>query len=477
MRLGDALRLTDSPPTALSAPVEAAPAPRRKQRSAAEPAATPKPINDSLVELKLRAQEALFSRLGARLYDSSLSEEQLRETVLEELETIIRQEPTPLTPSERHQVVVDLADDVLGYGPMERFLADDSVTEIMVNGCEEIYVERAGRLERTTSHFVSEGHVRRVIDRIVSQIGRRIDESSPMVDARLPDGSRVNAVIPPLAIDGPALTVRKFARDPFKAPDLIAMGTFTKETVDLLGACVRGRLNALVTGGTGTGKTTMLNVLSSFIPDDERIVTIEDSAELQLHQHHVIRLESRPANVEGRGAVAIRDLVRNSLRMRPDRIIVGEVRGGEALDMLQAMNTGHDGSLSTVHANTPRDTIARLETMVLMAGMDLPDRAVREQIASALDLIVHLSRFRDGTRRVTQVTEVVGMEGNVVTLQDVFAFDYSAGVDDEGRHRGSLKPTGIRPAFVDRLADLGIVLPTSTFGTPDILEGGRSRFS
>jgi pilus assembly protein CpaF len=314
-----------------------------------------------------------------------------------------------------------------------------------------------------------------VIDRIVSQVGRRIDESSPMVDARLPDGSRVNAVIPPLAVDGPSLTVRKFSTEPFTADDLVALGSFSPETVALLSACVRGRLNALVTGGTGTGKTTLLNVLSSFIPDDERIVTIEDSVELQMNQHHVVRLESRPPNVEGRGMVAIRDLVRNSLRMRPDRIIVGEVRGGEALDMLQAMNTGHDGSLSTVHANTPRDAISRLETMVLMAGMDLPDRAVREQIASAIDLIVHLSRFRDGTRRVTHVTEVVGMEGQVVTLQDIFAFDYSAGVDADGRHRGSLQPTGIRPAFVDRLADHGIVVPAGTFGTPEVLAGGRSR--
>ena len=475
MRLGDALRAAEGQAFADEPATSAPPAARRTLRAAPEPVAAPKPVNDPLIDLKLRAQEALFSRLGARLYDSSLSEEQLRETVLAELEAIIQQEATPLTAVERQQVVVDLADDVLGYGPMERFLLDDEVTEIMVAGCEDIYVERAGRLHRTQSQFVSEGHLRRVIDRIVGQVGRRIDESSPMVDARLPDGSRVNAVIPPLAIDGPVLTVRKFARDPFQVDDLVAMGSFTPETVGLLSACVRGRLNALVTGGTGTGKTTLLNVLSSFIPDDERIVTIEDSAELQLRQHHVIRLESRPANVEGRGAVLIRDLVRNSLRMRPDRIIVGEVRGGEALDMLQAMNTGHDGSLSTLHANTPRDAIARLETMVLMAGMDLPDRAVREQVASALDLIVHLSRFRDGTRRVTQVTEVVGMEGNVVTLQDVFAFDYSAGVDDEGRHRGSLRPTGLRPAFADKLHDLGIALPASTFGTPDILEGARTR--
>jgi pilus assembly protein CpaF len=431
--------------------------------------------NDPLVELKLRAQEELFNRLGTRLYDSSLNDEQLRDTVLEELADIVRQQTTPLTSTERGQVVNDLADDVLGYGPMQRFLTDHDVTEIMVNGCEDIYVERSGRLHRTNSRFVSDAHLRRVIDRIVSQVGRRIDESSPMVDARLPDGSRVNAVIPPLSVDGPVLTVRKFAHDPYQSNDLVAMGTFTPETVALLRACVRGRLNALVSGGTGTGKTTLLNVLSAFIPDDERIVTIEDSVELQMDQHHVVRLESRPANVEGRGAVAIRDLVRNALRMRPDRIIVGEVRGGEALDMLQAMNTGHDGSLSTVHANTPRDAIARLETMVLMAGMDLPDRAIREQIASALDVIVHLSRFRDGSRRVTHVTEVVGMEGPVVTLQDVCTFDHSAGLNADGRHLGTLQPTGIRPKFADRLADLGITLPVGTFGTPDVLTGGRPR--
>ena len=472
MRLGDTLR-------AVEAVHEQAPAPvsDRRPLRATRPADAPvvSRAADPLVELKLRAQTTLFSRLGSRLYDSSLSEEQLRDTVLEDLAQIIREESTPLTGVERQQIVADLADDVLGYGPMHRFLEDPEVTEVMVNGCEDIYVERSGRLHRTQARFVSEGHLRRVIDRIVSQVGRRIDESSPMVDARLPDGSRVNAVIPPLSVDGPSLTVRKFAKEPFRAPDLVAMGTFTEETVALLSACVRGRLNALVTGGTGTGKTTMLNVLSSFIPEDERIVTIEDSVELQMHQHHVVRLESRPPNVEGRGMVAIRDLVRNSLRMRPDRIVVGEVRGGEALDMLQAMNTGHDGSLSTVHANTPRDAISRLETMVLMAGMDLPDRAVREQIASAVDLIVHLSRFRDGTRRVTHVTEVVGMEGQGVTLQDIFAFDAAAGIDAEGRHRGSLQPTGIRPAFVDRLADHGIVVPVGTFGTPDVLTGARVR--
>ena len=466
MRLGDRLREQPAVPST-SAPPSTPPVRAASGRGGGEP---PARGNDGLTELKLRAQETLFSRLGSRLYDSSMTEEQLRATVLSELASIVRQEPMPLSTEERSAVVADLADDVLGYGPMQRFLADRDVTEIMVNGCEDIYVERAGRIHRTSSRFISEGHLRRVIDRIVSEVGRRVDESSPMVDARLPDGSRVNAIIPPLAVDGPVLTVRKFATDPFQVQDLVAMGSFSQETADLLAACVRGRLNLLVTGGTGTGKTTMLNVLSSFIPDDERVVTIEDSVELQMHQHHVVRLESRPANAEGRGAVAIRDLVRNALRMRPDRIIVGEVRGGETLDMLQAMNTGHDGSLSTVHANTPRDAISRLETMVLMAGVDLPDRAVREQVASAIDGIVHLSRFRDGTRRVTNVTEVVGMEGQVVTLQDVFAFDYSAGVSPDGRHLGRLRPTGIRPAFVDRLNDLGIELPAATFGSPDVHE-------
>jgi pilus assembly protein CpaF len=476
MRLGDTLRSADivTPKEPDVGPKKPS-ATRQTRKNTQDAAAFLKAASDPLVDLKLRAQELLFSRLGARLYDSSMSEEQLRATVLEELDRILHAEPTPLTPVERHNVVIDLADDILGYGPMQRFLADHDVSEIMVNGCDDIYIERSGRLHRTNAHFVSDAHLRRVIDRIVSEVGRRIDESSPMVDARLPDGSRVNAVIPPLAVDGPSLTIRKFSHDPFHADDLVGMGTFTAQTVELLSACVRGRLNALVTGGTGTGKTTLLNVLSSFIPEDERVVTIEDSVELQMHQHHVVRLESRPSNVEGRGAVGIRDLVRNSLRMRPDRIIVGEVRGGEALDMLQAMNTGHDGSLSTVHANTPRDAISRLETMVLMAGMDLPDRAVREQIASAIDVIVHLTRFRDGTRRVTHVTEVVGMEGTVVTLQDIFAFDYSAGIGDDGRHRGSLQPTGLRPAFADRLADFGIVLSASTFGTPDVLLGGRRR--
>ncbi|MEO7442651.1 MAG: CpaF family protein [Acidimicrobiales bacterium] len=428
---------------------------------------------DPLAELKDRVSASLFARLGMRLFDASLSEEQLRSFVVQEIAGIMEAESAPLSGAERQRLVAEIGDDVLGHGPIEKFLADPTVTEIMVNSDRPIYVEKAGKLHRTNARFISQDHLRRVIERIVTQVGRRIDESSPMVDARLPDGSRVNAVIPPLAVDGPTLTIRKFAKEPFQVDDLIGFGTMTAEMATLLSACVRGKLNILVTGGTGTGKTTMLNVLSSFIPDDERIVTIEDAVELQLRQDHVVRMESRPANIEGKGQVGIRDLVRNSLRMRPDRIVVGEVRGGEALDMLQAMNTGHDGSLSTVHANSPRDTLARIETMVLMAGMDLPARAIREQVASAVDLIVHLSRFRDGTRRITHVTEVEGMEGDIITLQDIFLFDYSAGIAADGRFLGSARPTGLRPRFADRLAELGMALPTSVFGSLDIFAATR----
>jgi pilus assembly protein CpaF len=419
---------------------------------------------DPLVALKVRARDALLGRMGSRLYDASLSSAQLNHQVIEELGHVLEEEMIPLTAAERDRLVNEISDDVLGYGPIERFLADPTVTEVMVNGCHSIYVERAGKLYRTDERFDSDGRLRQVIDKIVSAVGRRIDESSPMVDARLADGSRVNAVIPPLAIDGPSLTVRKFAKHRLTVEDLLSFGTLAPEATDFLSACVAGRLNILISGGTGTGKTTLLNVLSSLIPDTERIVTIEDAAELQLDQDHLIRLEARPPNMEGRGAVTIRDLVRNALRMRPDRIIVGEVRGAETLDMLQAMNTGHDGSLSTVHANSPRDALFRLETMTLMAGMDLPLRAIRDQIASALDLVVHISRMRDGSRRVTHISEVVGTEGEVVSLSDLFAFEFSAGLDEDGRHMGALVPTGLRPAFAERLRDTGIELPARVLG-------------
>ncbi len=441
--------------------------------------AEPAPSNP-LAELKQRAQEALFARLGTRLYDASLSEEQLRSFVVQELGQVLEAEETPLSPAERQRLVADITDDVLGHGPIEEFLNDPDVTEVMVNSLDFVYVERAGKLHQTGVRFLSEEHLRRVIERIVTRIGRRIDESSPMVDARLDDGSRVNAVIPPLAVDGPALTIRKFSRDPYGVEDLIGFGTMTRETAELLEACVAGKLNVLVSGGTGTGKTTLLNVLSGFIPADERIVTIEDAVELQLRQEHVVRLESRPPNIEGKGEVTIRDLVRNALRMRPDRIVVGEVRGAEALDMLQAMNTGHEGSLSTVHANAPRDALSRVETMVLMAGMDLPVRAIREQVASALDVIVQLARLRDGTRRIVAITEVEGLEGDVITMQDIFSFDHSGGIGEDGRHRGTVKATGLRPKFTDKLEHDGVHLPASVFNpdlAPATVGNGKGRKS
>src|SRR3990170_5023939 len=414
---------------------------------------------DMFRELRGKLHFKVVEELGPTLYDRQMSDAELRLRVLEMLEWALDQEESvPLTRADRTQLLNEIASDVLGYGPIDPLLNDPDITEIMVNGPHSVFVERHGKIVKTDFRFVDEVHLRRIIDKIVGQIGRRIDEATPMVDARLPDGSRVNAIVHPLAIGGPFLTIRKFAVDPLTEADLVQFNTLNKSTADFLHQCVKGRLNIIISGGTGSGKTTTLNVLSSYLPGDERIVTIEDAAELQLHQEHVLSLESRPPNLEGKGQITIRDLVRNSLRMRPDRIVVGEARGGEALDMLQAMNTGHDCSLSTIHANAPRDVLSRLETMVLMSGMDLPVRAIREQISSALYLIVHQARLRDGSRRVTQITEVQGMEGEVITLQDLFLFDFSKGLDESGRHLGRLKSTGIRPKFAQRLEEVGIEL-------------------
>ncbi len=429
--------------------------------------------SDALGELRGRLHFKVVEELGPTLYDRQMSDAELRLRVLEMLEWAVDQEQgLPLTSADRRALLNEIASDVLGYGPIDPLLNDPDITEVMANGPYDIYYEKRGKIVLSDVKFVDEVHLRRIIDKIVGQIGRRVDEATPMVDARLPDGSRVNAVIHPLAIGGPFLTIRKFAVDPYQEADLINFGTITQRVADFARACVRGRLNVLISGGTGSGKTTTLNVMSSYIPGDERIVTVEDAAELQLHQEHVLTLESRPANIEGKGAVAIRDLVRNTLRMRPDRIVVGEVRGAEALDMLQAMNTGHDGSLTTVHSNGPRDTLSRIETMVLMAGFDLPVRAIREQIAAAVDLIIHVSRLKDGTRRVTHVTEVEGMEGEIITLQDIFLFDFGMGVDEEGIFKGRLKATGIRPTFSQDLENQGIRLPADLFD-PEPFARGR----
>jgi pilus assembly protein CpaF len=407
--------------------------------------------NERLEQLKQDVHAELLKQLGPQLYDANLDQADLDHRVRAVLAQLMSSQDRPISNADRNRLTQEISDDILGYGPIEPFLRDVDVSEVMVNGHDSIYLERDGKLVKANASFSDEAHVRRTIDKIVSRIGRRVDESSPMVDARLPDGSRVNAVIPPLAVDGSSLTIRKFAADPLTSDDLIAFGTLSERSVDFLDACVRGRLNVIVSGSTGAGKTTTLNVLSSFIPEDERIVTIEDAAELQLKQDHVVRLESRPANIEGRGMVTIRDLVKNALRMRPDRIIVGEVRDASALDMLQAMNTGHDGSICTLHSNGPRDTLARMETMVLMAGMDLPVRAIREQVASAVDLIVHQTRFKDGSRRITSLTEVERMEGDVITLQDIFVYDHSAGFDEDGRAKGFLRATGLRPKFLEKM--------------------------
>ena len=405
----------------------------------------------------------VIEKLSDVLFKKKISDVELKLRVQKEINDILNEYEIPLNILEKKKITDDLIDDVVGYGPIEEFLKDNEITEIMVNNPYNIYVEKFGKIFPTTKTFLDEAHLMRTIDKIVSKVGRRVDESVPYVDARLPDGSRVNVIIHPLVINGPIVTIRKFAADPFTMEDLVEMGTCTQKVADFLAACVEGRLNIICSGGTGTGKTTTLNVISSFIPYDERIITIEDAVELQLHQKHVVRLESRPTNIEGKGEVTIRDLVRNALRMRPDRIIVGEVRGGESLDMLQAMNTGHDGSLSTVHANTPRDVLSRLETMVLMSGLELPIRAIRQQISSAIDLIVHLNRLKDGTRRFVKITEVQGMEGEIITLQDLFIFDFSMGIDSAGKFKGHIKSTGLRPRFLERLHDIGVDVPSEVF--------------
>ncbi len=391
-----------------------------------------------------------------------LSPDFLRPVIEQTLEIQAEKQGITISRADRVRLTQEVLDEILGFGPITPLLQDPDISEVMVNGPRQIYVERKGKLQTVDITFYDDAHVLHIIEKIVAPLGRRIDESQPMVDARLPDGSRVNAIIPPLALNGPTLTIRKFAADPFQIEDLIGFGTITAEMAKFLEACVKTRLNIVVSGGTGSGKTTTLGILSGFIPEDERIITIEDAAELQLRQTHVVRLETRPANIEGRGAITIRDLVRNSLRMRPERIIVGEVRSGEALDMLQAMNTGHDGSLTTGHANTPRDILSRLETMVLMAGMDLPVRAIREQISSAIDLIVQQSRLRDGSRKITHITEVLGMEGDVIVLQDIYRFEQT-GVDKNGKVQGFFRATGIRPHFTEKILAAGLSLPENLF--------------
>jgi len=421
---------------------------------------------DPYAELKTRVHHACIAKLGPQLFSAEATGD-LTDQVMRAVTEQLALDRTPLTRDERRQITREIADDILGYGPLEPFLRDDSITEVMVNNHDRIYIERGGKLERTAAGFVDNAHLLRIIDKIVSQVGRRIDESSPMVDARLPDGSRVNAIIPPLALRGPTLTIRKFSRDPYTMDDLITFGSLTPKAAHFLAACVRGKLNVLIAGGTGTGKTTMLNAMSAFVPGDERVVTIEDAAELQLQQDHVITLESRPPNIEGKGEVRIRELVRNALRMRPDRIIVGEVRGPETLDMLQAMNTGHEGSLTTIHANSPRDALSRVETLVLTAGVDLPLRAIREQIASAFDLLVQISRLVDGSRRITHVSEVLGMESDVISLQDVFV---AKPPDEEAlaggqttRLMGPLACSGLKPHFLEKMATNGVAFPVNFF--------------
>lgn len=416
--------------------------------------------NDTYQDLKNRVQNKLLSTIDTTMDVTKVSE--VRRTIQELFEQILSEENIVLSRPERSRLFEQIAAEILGLGPLQSLLEDDTVTEVMVNGAKNIYVERRGKISRAPMSFESNEHVMRIIERIVAPLGRRVDESSPYVDARLPDGSRVNAIIPPLSLVGPVITIRKFSRIPITVDQLIQFGTLTPESIQFLDACVKARLNVVISGGTGSGKTTLLNVLSGFIPNDERIITVENAAELQLRQEHVVTLESRPANIEGRGEITIRQLVINTLRMRPDRIIVGEVRDDAALDMLQAMNTGHDGSMTTLHSNSPRDTLARLETMVMMAGMDLPVRAIREQISSAIDLVIHQERMRDGTRKVVNITEIAGMEGDVITMTDIYVFEQS-GIEN-GKIIGRLRPTGLRPRFYEKIEAAGIHLPPSLWG-------------
>jgi len=420
--------------------------------------------DETFRELRSRVQDRLINELNPQIDLSNPAK--VRKQVEEIFNAILDSESIVLSRSERQRLFESIAADIIGLGPIEPLLADDEVSEIMVNGPKQVYVEKKGKLIKTDITFTDDEHVMRIIDRIVAPLGRRVDESSPMVDARLKDGSRVNVVIRPLALNGPTITIRKFRKDKLTVQDLVRFGSMSQDMADFLAACVQARLNIVVAGGTGSGKTTLLNVLSSFIPEDERIITVENAAELQLRQDHVVTLESRPPNVEGKGEVTIRDLVINCLRMRPERIIVGECRGGETLDMLQAMNTGHDGSMTTIHANTPRDAVSRIETMCLMAGMDLPARAIREQIASAIHVFVQQSRLKDGSRKVTQITEVAGMEGDVVVLQDIFVFEQT-GIDEKGKIVGQLRPTGVRPRFLEKFEALNIFLPPTIFGSSE----------
>src|SRR6187200_3335024 len=434
--------------------------PQAAARPAPRPGAGPAPRQQYL-ELRANVHRKLLNRLNLEALaraDRARAESEIRALMSQ----LLAEEPTPLNIGEREQLFAKVVDDVFGLGPLEPLLRDPSVSDILVNTAQNVFVERKGKMERVTASFQDNAHLMRVIDRIVSRVGRRVDDSSPMVDARLPDGSRVNAIIPPLAVDGPLLSIRRFPAERLKANDLVTLGALTAPMLEFLSHCVRSKLNCLISGGTGAGKTTLLNVLSSFISERERIVTIEDAAELQLHQDHVARLETRPANVEGKGAIRQRQLVVNALRMRPDRIIVGEVRGEEALDMLQAMNTGHDGSLTTVHANTPRDALSRIETMVAMANLNIPEKAIRQQIASAVNLVVQISRMSDGTRKVIAISEITGMEGEVITMQDIFMFE-RAGIGEGGRVCGRFRATGIRPKCSDRLASAGVHLAAEMF--------------